>query len=162
MVGSLAALDRARAQSSCSGTRRSREALSHSVNLTIGSWVQPRPPSPERRGRVLLPREGHAAADETESPSEPANMTWLVSRDRLGYLQKCHQSEVLNQAIASRLIHMILQRQQKFFMYIPSYKRRARHAPPTNAFPGDPRPRARLSPTSRYRCSLSAGCGKVV
>ncbi|XBH62618.1 hypothetical protein VPH35_116799 [Triticum aestivum] len=102
MVGSLAALDRARAQSSCSGTRRSREALSHSVNLTIGSWVQPRPPSPERRGRVLLPREGHAAADETESPSEPANMTWLVSRDRLGYLQKCHQSEVLNQAIASR------------------------------------------------------------
>ena len=50
----------------------------------------------------------------------------------------------------------------KFSMYIPSYKQLKRQAPPTNAFSGDPRPRARLSPTSRYRCSLSARCGKVV
>ena len=55
-----------------------------------------------------------------------------------------------------------IKRRDGFFMYNPSYNRQARHAPPTNAIPGDPRPRACLSPTSRYRCSLSAGCGKVV
>ena len=33
----------------------------------------------------------------------------------------------------------------KFVMYIPSYKQLKRQAPPTNAFPGDPQPRARLS-----------------